>query len=193
MPAETTGYGKRLALSSISGVTRTRRLGQIRRPGVNRRGRCLRTPRSSRGRPYLEPSKPKHPATRHGAALLHHVADAGRSQPRRSPAVAGSYGTGRLNRIPRAQKAGQGGACLPRRAGASVAADLVRAPGRRDFGVGKATDRAGRRALPAGLARRCRSTCLARARVRAHGGVFVLCAGTITRTSMPTMTSAQNG
>ena len=47
-------------------------------------GRCLRTPRSSRGRPHLEPSKPKHPATRHGAALLHHVADAGRRQPRRS-------------------------------------------------------------------------------------------------------------
>ena len=35
----------------------------------------------------LEPSKSKHPATRHGAALLHHVADAGRSQPRRSRAT----------------------------------------------------------------------------------------------------------
>ena len=61
---------------------------------VNRTGRCLRTARSSRGRPDLEPSKPKHPATRHGAALLHHVADAGRSQPRRSRAIAGSIARG---------------------------------------------------------------------------------------------------
>ena len=70
-----------------------RRPGQIRRPGVNRGGRCLRTPRGSRGRPHLEPGKPEHPATRHGAALLHRVADAGRSQPRRSRAVARRLGS----------------------------------------------------------------------------------------------------
>ena len=61
---------------------------------VNRSGRCLRTPRSSRRRPHPEPSKPKHPATRHRAALHHHIADARRSQPRRSPAIAGSIARG---------------------------------------------------------------------------------------------------
>ena len=63
-------------------------------PGVNRRGRCLRTPRSPRGRPYPEPRKPKHRATRHGAALLHHVAGAGRSQPRPRVLTGAAGGSG---------------------------------------------------------------------------------------------------
>ena len=81
-PAETTGYGMRLALSSISGVTPYT-------PSWSEFGVDQSTAEDDasvllaalEGCPYLEPSRPKHPTTRHGAALFHRVADAGRSQP----------------------------------------------------------------------------------------------------------------